>query len=283
MKLKLLSTFQMTIIVIFVACDSGVEQIRTPNEQLLSITSIVSPQDSLLTVYIFPVLDLGEIANPNRQKVKDALVCISAISGTDTLFYNDSTRRYEAAPRNVQILSGGEYSLNVIHNGLQYRATCTVPQPTNAPKVEGEYEGNHFLFSTIWDNPSGHKYFTLNGSSTGNYIANLPGSSFTTPLKPRFYNVDPFPSNLQVATNKYSGIVSNMKIADKKNLTIIVTNVDVNFYKFITDYQKYEEWAANNNGTFLPNFVEPKIIHTNIIGGVGVFAGVNHASTTIYP
>lgn len=265
-------------IVTLLSCESGVEFENIPTKNLLSVSSFISPQDTVFTAYLYSARELGSISNRDSSVVKDAIVIISDEITSDTLVYQSKTKRYEIKRKNLTILPLHTYFLTVLTSaGEVLNASCIIPPTPLIPIIEGEKKDNDFLFSVKWNNPFDYKYFTLIASAEGTYEFTYPWGTQTEQLSANFIDDLIFPSDGQSMTNIYVGIVPFAYTADSPKLKITLRNVENNIFKYLESYRKYQNWDANNSGNLFPNFQEPKPIFTNITAGVGIFAGYNQS------
>jgi len=274
----LLCTIAITISLI--CCDSGVELEPLPIDNLFSVSSFISPQDTVLTAYLYKARPLGSFSHPDSALVKNALVIIYDDLNRDTLFFSNTLKRYETKKQTLVIEPSKTYFLKVTTpSGAFLNASCIIPPTPALPELSGVQEDNDFSFTVKWDNPTDHKYFTLLTYAEGTYSFEYPFGTQTQQLKARLVdNYLIFPSDQQKNSNVFYGILPYAYDATDPKLSVTIRNVEQTMFQYFEDYRKYEEWDANNSGNLFPSFQEPKPIFTNIEGGVGIFSGYNQST-----
>lgn len=264
------------------SCDSGVEDEIIPIEELISVSSIISPQDSVFHAYLFHAGALGTVTNSHTSSVKDAQVIISDGFVSDTLIYNDERKRYEANRKYLIIEPMKSYFLTIrTASGKILSAECSIPPSPEMPEIKGKREDEDYVFTIDWNNPTGFKYFNLALIAEGKFTYSYPEGMRTELLSARLLEEIYFPSKNQVDFNSYEGIVSAAYLADTPKLRVVLRYIQEDLYDYLVSYKKYEEWESDNEGNLIPNFREPLPIHSNIDGGVGIFAGYNQSIAEI--
>lgn len=268
----------MVLTIILLSCDPNVELDDISINELYSVSSFISPQDSIFLVHLYRAGEIGTIANADSFLVKNAQVIISDGSKGDTLTYNPETGRYEAKKEHVAIEPLKTYFLEIITtNGKILKASCTIPLKPQEPEVIGYKEGKDFLFTVSLSNSSDIKYFTLIPFAEGTIEYMGPRGPAIAQLDAYFIDFPMFPLDHQNSPSGFDGILPSAYEAKDPKLTIFLRNIEENLYEYLKNYQEYEEWDANNTGNLFPNFQEPLPIHSNIEGGVGIFAGYNQS------
>ena len=264
------------------SCDSQVEGEIVLIEELISVSSVISPQDSIFHAYVFHAGALGTVTNSHTSTVKDAQVIISDGFVGDTLIYNDERKRYEAKRKNLIIESMKSYFLTIkTASGKILSAECSIPPTPEVPEIKGKREKEDYVFTINWNNLTGFKYFTLALIAEGKFTYSYPEGIRMVLLSARLLEDIYFPSKNQLDVNIYDGIVPAAYLAKKPKLRVILRYIEEDLYHYLVSYKKYEEWQSDNEGNLIPNFREPLPIHSNIDGGVGIFAGYNQSIAEI--
>lgn len=264
------------------SCDSQVEGEIVPIEELISVSSVISPQDSIFHAYVFHAGALGAVSNSHTSAVKDAQVIISDGFVGDTLIYNDERKRYEVKRKNLIIESMKSYFLTIkTASGKILKADCSIPPSPEVPEIKGKREQEDYVFTINWNNLTGFKYFTLALVAEGKFTYASPEGMRTVLLSARLLEGTCFPSKNQLDVNIYDGIVPAAYLAKKPRLRVVLRYIEEDLYHYLVSYKKYEEWQSDNEGNLIPNFREPLPIHSNIDGGVGIFAGYNQSIANI--
>ncbi|MBX2893794.1 MAG: DUF4249 family protein [Cyclobacteriaceae bacterium] len=280
-----MKSYKILIIIAFgliTGCDSGVELENIPTEDLFSVSSFISPQDTLLTAYVYHARGLGQLDNPDLALVKDSVVIISDTNTADTLKHNEEIRRYQIEPKNIILKESSQYFLAVITpTGRLLKATCIIPPRPELPSIAGWRESDDYRFTIHWDNPSAHRYFTLVTFGEGNYEYTYPWGTITEQVIARLLDDIQFPSDAQQDYNEYEGIAIRAFLSSSPKLVVSLRNVESNLYKYFKSYRAYDDWNANNTDSLFPNFQQPAPVFSNIDNGVGIFAGYNSISLRI--
>ena len=264
------------------SCDSGVETENISAEDLYSVSSFISPQDTVFRVYLYHGKAIGTIDNPDFALVDNAEVIITdGILQSDTLQFN--SEHYEGEIKNVEIEALKTYFLKIrLATGGTLEASCTVPPTPEIPQVTGERTNDDYLFQVSWNNPEGFQYFILAPFGEGFYESTTPAGTRKEQITARLLDDIRFPSDDQSSFNIYEGIVSRAYLAENPAVTIYLRNVEESLYKYFETYYDFEEWDNNNEGNLFPNFREPQPVFSNIEGGVGIFAGHNQSVVRHY-
>lgn len=284
-------TLFISLLFWLLACDPNVDLENINAEKLISVTCFISPQDSLLTAYLFWASPIGSTIRSDSAAVKVAEVTISDGVNYDTLFISyeidpDTQRKiykYSGRRRHLTINANSNYTLNinVPQEGIHATATCTIPPGPDSVEISGSRLDDDYLFFIEWNNPSLHKYFLLALEASGSYQNPYPGATGRIDLKPSLFEEIRFPSDKQVINNKYDGILTYAYLADTSALKVTVKNIDQGMYKYFKSYRQFETWDSNNSGSLFPNFKDVPLIYSNVNGGVGIFGAWNSSSRTI--
>ena len=278
----------VAFIIFMPGCDSGVEMEDLLVDNLVSVTSVISPQDTLLVAYLYSAQPLGQIAFEDSALIKDAQVIIHDGKAGDTLSYNALSKRYEAERNYLNIVPSGEYFLSIkTKEGSTIQGSCIIPSSPEMPKISGEYQGDDYYFEVEWRNPSNHRFYTFFALGNGFYESDVY-DELDPQFAPRYLQIDAqltddtlYPSDGQQENNSVRGIVYSAKIADNPTLLITLRNIDEPLYNYLDTYRDYSDWAANNEGSLFPNFQDFRPIYSNIENGLGVFAGSNQVTKKI--
>ncbi|WP_170118944.1 DUF4249 family protein [Dyadobacter jiangsuensis] len=264
-------------------CDTGVQVEDIPPERLLAISSFVSPQDSLIAVYVYKGQKVGSVIKSDSARIRDATVKVSNGSKHVNLSYNQSSKRYEAENLFRNSEPGTILSLEVIApEQLTAYATAVIPPKPNDVSVKGTRVGKDYLFSVNWENPGSYKFYNVWAEVEGEIRSSIGIFPLITSIDipdNSFY----FPSDKQASgRNSESGIVNSAYDATSERvvLTVTVANVDDTFFKFYKSFREYQTWLANTSDN-LPNFKESVPIYSNIRNGTGYFAAYNSNKKTV--
>lgn len=278
-----------TIVVIYVSCDPGVNPDQLNTDELISVTCIISPADSVYKAYIFRAMAVGSSIDAGSAFVNDALVTISDGINYDTLHPKEHTdsqtgmiSRFYSGSRNYVVVEENQhYFLDIkTPQGQHLTGTTLIPPTPGEPSISGEMLNSDFQFTTSWFNHDMHRYFSILMTATGSYSTNTTNGQTIVDLNPVLADAVKFPSDQQLYFNSYQGRIVNAYLADSPTLTIAVRNVDQDAFFFFDSFSQFEEWNANNSGNLLPNLRAVPLIHSNVNGGVGIFGSYNESKLT---
>ncbi len=253
------------------SCNSGVEIERIAPENLVAVSSFISPQDSVVRVYVYQGKALGEIARSDAAVISDAKVTIEEEGVRHSLVFEAVSKSYVLSNQILKVTPSRYYTLEVItRSGLVLTAACRVPPTPESLLLEGEKEGNDFAFGFLW--PEKIPFFTFSfdlknviftpklGASTGPYLGFVTGGNlYETATQP--------PKPLE---NK----VFNAFLAETVSLQTTLYSLDRNAFQYLKTKTDAYNWSANTSG-FIPNLREPQPVFSNVQGGVGIFGAYN--------
>jgi hypothetical protein len=261
--------------VVFVGCELVVEDESAPINSQMSVSCVISPQDTLLIAYVFGVQSIGSSSFHRNAEVNDAMVLISDGFTADTLKFNLERGRYESAPNYVKIETSKEYHLLIeAPEKTALEATCLIPPSLDSLNINGRYLEDDYSFTLSWHNPEANPYYVVTLYSNAYAFFD----NFRYQLNPALLDEIEFPSEDHQVRNTLPGIVQAAALSDSASMEVIVMNVDRNFYDFIETYERYSSWQSNNSGSLLPNFQEMPLIFSNVENGKGIFSGHNRAT-----
>lgn len=255
------------------SCNSGVEIERIAPENLVAVSSFISPQDSVVRVYVYQGKALGEIARSDAAVISDAKVTIEEGGIRHSLVFEAVSKSYVLNNQILKVTPSRYYTLEVItQSGLVLTASCRVPPTPEPLLLEGEKEGNDFAFRFLW--PEKTPFFTFSfdlknviftpklGASTGPYLGFVTGGNlYETANQP----AKPLESK-----------VYNAFLAETVSLQTTLYSLDRNAFQYLKTKTDAYNWSANTGG-FIPNLREPQPVFSNVQGGVGTFGAYNQS------
>ncbi len=261
---------------IWCGCETSVDASDLlDNPQLVVINGYLSPQDTELKVQISRSKSRASNTPENVRDlvIKNATVVIRNENDDEvSLIYNEDILSYVAPATELPILAGQKYFLNVIAEGKEYKASCTIPinmvqeiQQKITDETDPFAFGNQKLRLEIEDIKDQKNFYIVGAQFTENPDINPDG--FTTKVDFEFeqFVTD---SNRENGIIKADGFFSFSEIPPGTRLNIQVANAERELYEalratFLNDYNEDDP------------FFEPVIGLTNIEGenGFGVFAG----------
>ncbi|WP_373331262.1 DUF4249 domain-containing protein [Salmonirosea aquatica] len=243
-----------------------------------------------------------------------ASVTISDGQATATLPFQASERLYAIPVSQFPIQAGKTYTLTVTDGTRTAQATCTIPLRQVAVKnysldtVITSSFGNRDSTLTLnftWDDLRGQEdyyrirayelfeysvvrvdtnelflvesrrsatsYFNWTGTDSRSVFqsdANLDGTTFSSPQGRKKLE------NPTMYSNLGGSAVKPQRGPESKGIFIQLLHTDVHYYQYHRSVQR----SRGDNP-----FMEPSLVYTNVVGGLGVFAGYNRSVTTIKP
>jgi len=279
-------------------------------ESKLVVECYISPQSNEIKVMVTEPQRLFGPANFDPIYIKNASVIISGETGQITIPYKDSLSYYVIKASEFKIEAGKKYSLMVSEGKRTVRASCMVPDSaavvknyTIQPMTEPRYPGDSSVnVKMSWEDIKGEpNYYALRGYTeieqkdltfnsiegdvkitnqrtkrvfNSNYEdflytdTNIDGVTFNSPV----YNVSLYKHNINyIDKDGKKQTMSTDPIL--KEVYFEILNMDENYYKFCK--------TIKDNGNSDNPFVEPALVYTNIIGGLGCFGAYNVGSLLI--
>lgn len=265
--------FPLLFIILFQNCDPCVNDSVFDSNNLVSVSSFISPQDTLFTAYLFHGQSLETTADPALAVITDALVYITDGENTDTLSFQKKNLRYEGEINKIQIKSLKTYFLRVIlKNGQILQASCLVPNEPEIPTIQGTREGDDFKFSVSWNSTPFGPYSILSADARGTYEVTIPAGPTMARLNAILDNGTYILSDKK--TNLEFGVVGRAFLAESPELIVYIRNIDRNMFLYYDSFRKLDDWHSNN-GNLIPNFREPSPLFSIINGGIGIFGAYN--------
>ncbi|MFT4032202.1 MAG: DUF4249 family protein [Siphonobacter sp.] len=274
------------IMFVLMACNPGVEQDIIPVDRLVSVNSFISPQDSLLSVYVKRGVAVGDTIFENQVEIPTAIVKMATGSDTVQLTYNPLTSRFEGLATDLPIRSGETYFLFVkTPDNITLKATCTVPpELSDLSLTLSPQDDTHYKYTMQWtavtSNPSGDYLITTPEKELIN--AKLPTLIFdyndVIPVTGGAH-VNPYDSNPKqtIGKNIRTGTISLENI---KSLSVQaeVRYLSDGLYAFLSSMDQLKGWSTAA-GDIIPVLKEPEPLISNIEGGVGYFGAYNRTQS----
>lgn len=260
---------------LFLTCKTGVETDNLDPQNLYAVTSFISPQDSIIKVYLFRGRPLGVMLRADSALVTNAIVQIKSIDGNIDFSFNFDEYRYEALNLGKnKIKAGQEYNLSIkTKDGVLINGKCLVPAfAPKIGKITGAFINNDYEFSV-----------SMSTEKNSQYVYYQQDMKFSRKLtigvdRPYLQFSDRdfvFPKEILPSSDLVTnGIIRNAKGTEYCNLIVTVSNLESSMFRYLKSYNNYNNWAINTGG-LLPNFNEPQPIYSNLTGGIGIFAGFN--------
>ncbi len=270
-------------VALLMACNPGVETNFIEPQRLVTVSSFISPQDSLLTVYLYRAQPLGTVAPEESTIEKTATVEISDGTRAVRLVYQPGRFRYERPAAALLILPGKSYFLTVkTADGISLKSQCRVPSAVSDLRLDGVRQNQDFEFEATWTAPPGNAFAQVVFSTPnaavsgptllGNIRLDLPGAQSMA----NSWLTD----QQRSGKNTIGGRVVDVARIQPISLKMDVLNLEQPLHRYLTDYRDLANWNANTDG-FIPTFREPKPVFSNVQGGTGIFAAYNRSARVL--
>jgi hypothetical protein len=279
------------LILLFVSCEKEAHVKLPPVKEKLVINSFISPQDTILRVFVgkstpvFGTKDLNIPIQEQNGRIKDAKVTISDGIKLIQLEYDSAESKYLSKKNELLIETGKEYFLEVTALGQTAKASCIVPDPTPIVAIKLDTLDKRiltldqeYIFTTIQINAIWKDLFQWK-----NYYRIYGEMEFSEPRYPQdpttkymlFNFENDFINDVEEGSGDFSrkGKANLYIPTDPDSATNMVTKIHTYLITSDKNYFSYHKWY-NNNDDENP-FVEPTLTPTNIQEGLGVFAAYN--------
>ncbi len=254
------------------SCDSGVDVERISADKLVAISSFISPQDSVVRVYVFKGGVLGDVLSLEKAVVNNATVSISNGTTSKSLVFDTKSNSYLIRSQHFNVEPQKKYYLKVItKEGIELRAESEVPANPDIPVIEGAKNNDDFIFNLAWPSDK-TRFYTMNFDLTDVDFTPKLGASSGPSLGYAIGSV--LFDNKERGSKPLEWRIRNAFLANKISLKTVFTSLDENAYKYLKTRDVANTWG-NNTGNFLPNLQEPQPVFSNVVGGVGVFGAYN--------
>lgn len=274
-------------------CEKEVTGIKLPDSvSKLLVSSFISPQDTIIRVYVTrSVPNLG-YRQPGSKPVENASVSLS--DGTQTRPLAFTGQMYSVDTRNFPIMAGATYTLRVsVPGGETAEATCTVPQAlTESPTViidsvlySDDLQRDYFV-RLHWDDVAGQENYYRPLGEVNMEIKQPPDNKPSDSIPPFILNQiywegdvflddqgkdgEPF----QSPKGRMFTLFSDLDAFGTIELYAYVLHTDRHYYQYHRSVQLATRSMDNP-------FAEPVLVYSNVTGGLGIFAAFNAASIVV--
>jgi len=285
-------TLVITLIATLTGCNKefDLDHVVAPSQKIV-VFGFISPSHDTIKVEVTRLAHLNEIdscKNLDRRKliIPNAIVKIRNEKLTKQLHFNANTGNYYLPAKEMPIISGSEYSLEVHAEGFKsIHAETKVPlkdtiimHPEYIEKLSLYDYNMNFRFNDIPGSKNFYHLFASNDCGNGMGITDLHFEKdekfqglemfFDTYINPNKYlhsilltdeKIDGHTINIKCNVSSFSGTNPN-------KITFFLLSTDQYYY----DYHKHLMLHDPGN-----TFAEPRNIKSNVINGVGVFASYN--------
>ncbi|MBU0489034.1 MAG: DUF4249 domain-containing protein [Bacteroidetes bacterium] len=270
------------------SCEDVVENVKIPeSKEKLVVQCFISPQDTVISVWVsmsVPIYNSNQ--NPFEGRLlPDAIVTISCDGAFAAIPYNHDASNYQLPASTFPIVAGKEYHLTVTRGSKEVSADCIVPVEPNTSLVVnsvdtavGEYKDQIWYNVSFTDRVGTRDYYRLAGwkESVYSYCWDSIFWQHDTVIEELYIdNGTLFFSDRQtdggsfrVKLTGYFDVFNESEISGKKTHICLLTT-DRGYYLYHTSVMNFQ---GDNP------FQEPSLVYTNVVDGLGVFAGYNQYS-----
>jgi len=297
-------------LIAFSGCDSLRQEVnpdRLNREAAkLVVTCFLSPQDTVLAVKVTrsqPVLGVSTSFSYQGVDVTNATVTLAEGSRTATLHYDGKLGYYRAPVSLLPIVAGRTYSISVqTPAGEQATASTFIPELVPLTDIlldsaiTNEYgrATKQYYVRLRWRDPAGKpNFYQIMGDNEHTYT-NQYRPSPSAPVRDTtvtsrgkwFFNNSSTTTDigrdgqeLVSARGRLSTVYSFTN--GKQDLSRPVGKLNAYLLNVDEAYFRYYDAVERQNQLGDNPFAEPVPVPTNILGGLGCFAGYNRSSLTI--
>ncbi len=292
------------IIITMASCQKNATNVKLPPAKIqLVVQSYISPQDSLIKVYVTESTPVFGQKQQNNwgiiNSLPDAKVEITHNSVVYTLLYDGNELAFTIDSSHLKIIAGEIYSIKVSRGSETVTGNCTVPFPpfsnlSLAKKIELKAELDphtkdtlniFYQLRTYFDDRQSlgdyYRVYISSNSQIWEYLYNTQGNITDSVLSSRQnfaffekaeqeYVTDVDINGQRIFQN------STIYLSDKRTGNVVSTEITLGIMHADVNYYKYHTSAIghlNNKGN---PFAEPSLVFTNIQGGLGIFAAYNY-------
>lgn len=274
------------ISLVLISCQQVVDADKLLDvEERVSIIAFLSPSDLVLRIHVSkalpaigtPIQWSREGIFPEEFLITNALVSIANDSGDIAqLNYDAETNTYLTDAANLPIEINRNYFLNVVVDGKEYNATCTIPEKIEEINETISFNSDEFgneianINLSFNDFIREKNYYVLGGRY--NASIQFEGEESFSTSGSIFFDRDEFlTDNLNnggILNGTGEVFLPNRENIIEATITLQVANVEEILYQYLR--------SSKTNGNAEGNpFVEYAIAPNNILdeGAIGIFAG----------
>lgn len=291
------------------SCDTLVNDVNKDilpsSDQQLVVHGYLSPQDTMIRVIVgvsFPVIGDNVIGDNyifrDNQSIPGVAVSISNDVQTVTLTLGGTPQHYQVSTKMFPIVAGQTYKLKASINGQTVTSSCTIPNAITIKEIKRDSilsksntnnATKDVIYKLLWQDPanvanyykvSGYATHLIKTQSANNKIENRV-EIYTINFRENSRDGDLFTDQQRDGQAFASGngrLVSGFwnnknEVANSRVIALFLISADKNYYNYHKAVASYD---GNNP------FAEPSLIPSNIIGGLGCFAGYNQSAFISY-
>lgn len=265
------------LLLFFASCtkDADVKLPELPSK--LVVSSFISPQDSLIKVFINLSLPIyNKTYAGEYEPLTTASVSISSIYGVTPLAYNPGLKSYVADSSVLKVRAGVVYALQVTApDGLSATAITQIPDPnqsltfTVVPQQQDRF--THSMQAQWADPPATENYYRILVEEMSDYVRSgyVQGGVFKDSITSKSVTGALVKDNESV-----NGIIS-------KNIPFsfgrILKSSDTIYVYLLHVSKEYYSYTEHLQAAYILEnpFSEPVRVYSNIMNGYGIFAGYN--------
>lgn len=272
--------FILSVSSLLSACIKTLDDKDMPNvESKLVIGGYISPQDTIIRIFVRKTSPINKKSDFLYAPVKDANVLLSGNGLSTALEYNEKFSCYTVPALQFPIAAGATYHLTVsTPTGLYAEGETTVPQDVNSSlrfkmdtilgKNNNGYVSDKLEISVWWDDMQNQNNYyrvygeagvlsdPINNPNQYSYHYDLQFNTKATVIKDVGYENGKFgPFKAEMPLQEWNNQI--------RDVYLCLLNTDRNYYEF---YKGYDSAIQEDP------FAEPQNVYTNIKGGLGIFA-----------
>jgi hypothetical protein len=284
----------LTLTISLTGCYKEVDDLQLLQGPKLVVYSVISPQDTVLTVRITQSTPLFESAQTGGAVTNASVRLSDGITSVELAHRTKGI--YTVTASRLAILPDRTYFLTVTTpEGLRAEATCKVPKRANDAITQVQLDPiqeeliTGFFLSVEWQDAPGegdHYRIFAKSPTLLRYTRQGPDQpDQIDTLHPRpihFQQGEIYTQDAGKDGQKYrvaqGSFIAGSSINSKgqyiqlfeRKFRLVLLTTDRAYYQYHQSLQRYE--AANSDGNPDDPFAEPTLVFSNVEGGLGVFA-----------
>jgi hypothetical protein len=242
---------------------------------LIVVNAALSPTDSVVAVYVGRASDdFGAAKTSGELVINNAEVFIISDETRYQLVFSETNKLYEISAQRLSVKPDKKYRVEVISNGVELTAECTVPRAILPPLLTVSLDKEFIIGKVSWQATASEQAYQLVGNVTFRNNRGFPQQVFGSWDYDNSKLLEAERANQkfnQINTAKTQGpLADTTQIAFEVSLTTYDENAS-----------RYLESARNANDSpemnieFFNRFITPSIRYSNVKNGIGIVVAYN--------
>ncbi len=273
------------MLILLSSCEQWeIDKLPSSPSEIVVVNALLSPQDSLITVYIGQGSDLLNDAKFNKDLSRsDAKVELSGGSKTIILPFNAKTKLYQIASSKLIIQQQKSYELKVIVDDKVYMSSCTIPRNIETPTIKALFVDRKIKANLNWvESELSNKHYYLEGY--GEFVSNgIPtrnsinwGVSVNNLIESSVTNLSGYDKTgfVQFSTQ------ANRPLPELVTINVDLYSLDGNMVKYLASIKDAKD-TPQQSLDFIERLQTSTIRYSNIKNGYGIMMAYNSVKISI--